>query len=86
LALFRILSTSSARPFGTLGFWVCFELRASDFGFAGFARSRPIGFVFSPTLVLGPKTRQIGFVWRNGYAAGAPAAAAIALPGIINNQ
>jgi hypothetical protein len=25
----------------------------------------PIGFVFPPTLVLGPKTGQIAFVWRS---------------------
>jgi hypothetical protein len=42
------------------GFVSDFELRISDL--PGLAR--PIGFVFWPTRVFGPKTPGIGFVWR----------------------
>jgi hypothetical protein len=53
----------------------------------GTRQSRPfrIGFVFTPTRVFGPKTRQIGFVWRTGGSERQHPAIAIALPQIINN-
>jgi hypothetical protein len=71
--------------FWALAFWVCFGLRASVSGFASVARSRPIGFVFHATLIFGPKTAEIGFVWRIGPRDVASPGPVIALPQIIND-
>jgi hypothetical protein len=86
LGLFGAALTSPAPGFCAFGFWASFELRASDFAFAGLAGAGPIGFVFHGTLIFSPKTRQIGFVWRIADRDRPPPATAVALPRIINNR